>query len=200
MHVLDASSLPRHLDRLYRAAWALCGDREDAEDLVQEMFARVLARPRLLRGGGQEMPYLMGAMHNTFRSRRRNAARRPAIAATLDDIVNEDRTPTTRPEWALEIKEVYATIAALPDRYRTAIVAVDVMGLSYREASNALKIPEATITTRLHRARRHVFARLSAPQGPVQEPRNLTHDSVPSRDSLLHTSHILERARNGLGT
>ncbi|HWX96207.1 MAG TPA: sigma-70 family RNA polymerase sigma factor [Solirubrobacteraceae bacterium] len=199
MHALDASSLPRHLDRLYRAAWALCGDREDAEDLVQETFARILARPRLLRGG-QEMPYLMGAMHNTFRNRYRDAARRPAIAATLDDIVDEDRTPTTRPEWALEIKEVYATIAALPDRYRTAIVAVDVMGLSYREALNALKIPEATITTRLHRARRYLLARLSAPQGPAQEPRNLTRDSVPSRDSLLHTSHILERARNGLGT
>jgi RNA polymerase sigma-70 factor (ECF subfamily) len=198
MRVLDASSLPRHLDRLYRAAWALCGDREDAEDLVQETFARVLARPRLLRGG-QELPYLMGAMHNTFRSRRRYAARRPAIAATLDDIVDEDRTPTARPEWALEIKEVYATIAALPDHYRTAIVAVDLMGLSYREASNALKIPEATITSRLHRARRYVLARLSAPQGPVQEPPNPTHDSVPNRDSPLRTSHILDPARKGLG-
>ena len=34
------------LDRLYRAAWALCGSHVDAEDLVQEAFARVLARPR----------------------------------------------------------------------------------------------------------------------------------------------------------
>jgi RNA polymerase sigma-70 factor (ECF subfamily) len=198
MRVLDPTSLPRHLDGLYRAAWALCGDREDAEDLVQETFARVLARPRLLRGGG-EMPYLMGAMHNTFRSRHRHAARRPAIAATLDDIVDEDRTPTTRPEWALEIKEVYATIAALPDRYRTAIVAVDVMGLSYREASNALKIPEATITTRLHRARGYVLARLSLAQGPVQEPRNPKHDSVRHRDSPLHSSRISEPTRKGLG-
>jgi RNA polymerase sigma-70 factor, ECF subfamily len=197
MRVLDASLLPRHLDRLYRVAWALCGDREDAEDLVQETFARVLARPRFLRRGGQELPYLMGAMHNTFRNRHRHAARRPRIAATLEDIVGEDRTPTTRPEWALEIKEVYATIAALPDRYRAAIVAVDVMGLSYREASNALKIPEATITTRLHRARRSVLARLSPPQGPVQEPRNPKHDSVAHRDSPLHSSHSLEPIRKG---
>jgi DNA-directed RNA polymerase specialized sigma24 family protein len=97
--------------------------------------------------------------------------------------VGEDRTPTTRPEWALEIKEVYATIAALPDRYRAAIVAVDVMGLSYREASNALKIPEATITTRLHRARRSVLARLSPAQGPVQEPRDPNHDLEGRADS-----------------
>jgi Sigma-70 region 2 len=46
---LDPAALGDHLDRLYRAAWALCGSREDAEDLVQETYARVLARPRLLR-------------------------------------------------------------------------------------------------------------------------------------------------------
>src|SRR6266545_4172927 len=46
---LDPARLGDHLDRLYRAAWALCGSREDAEDLVQETYARVLARPRILR-------------------------------------------------------------------------------------------------------------------------------------------------------
>jgi len=46
---LDPAALPDHVDRLYRAAWASCGSREDAEDLVQETYARVLAKPRLLR-------------------------------------------------------------------------------------------------------------------------------------------------------
>ena len=46
---LDPARLGDHLDRLYRAAWALCGSREDAEDLVQETYAHLLARPRLLR-------------------------------------------------------------------------------------------------------------------------------------------------------
>ena len=44
--VLDPAALGDHVDRLYRAAWALCGSREDAEDLVQDTFARVLAKPR----------------------------------------------------------------------------------------------------------------------------------------------------------
>jgi len=46
---LDPTVLPDHVDRLYRAAWASCGSREDAEDLVQDTYARVLAKPRLLR-------------------------------------------------------------------------------------------------------------------------------------------------------
>ena len=46
---LDPTRLGDQLDRLYRAAWALSGSREEAEDLVQETYARVLARPRILR-------------------------------------------------------------------------------------------------------------------------------------------------------
>jgi RNA polymerase sigma-70 factor, ECF subfamily len=46
---LDPKELGDHIDRLYRAAWGLCGSREDAEELVQETFANVLRKPRLLR-------------------------------------------------------------------------------------------------------------------------------------------------------
>ena len=62
---LDPARLGDHLDRLYRAAWALCGSREDAEDLVQETYARLLARPRLLRNE-DDLGYLLRALRNTF--------------------------------------------------------------------------------------------------------------------------------------
>jgi RNA polymerase sigma-70 factor (ECF subfamily) len=51
---------------------------------------------------------------------------------------------------------VYAAISALPDDFRDALVAIDVAGLSYREAARALGVREATITTRLYRARQRV--------------------------------------------
>ena len=163
MRTLDPQSLPQHVDRLYRAAWALCGSREDAEDLVQETFASVLARPRVLRGD-DELYYLMRVLRNTFLTTRRTAARRPVTVATLDDVMTGDPKPTGRPEQAIEIREVYSTIAALPDDFRLALVAVDVVGLSYREAARALGVREATITTRLFRARKLMAKRL-APDG-----------------------------------
>src|SRR5690349_15835636 len=133
MHVLDPQSLGTHLDRLYRAAWALCGSREDAEDLVQETCARVLSRPRVVHGKN-ELYYLLRVLRNTYLSGRRAAGRRPRAVATLEDVTASDPRPTARPHDALEVNELYATIAELPEDFRLALVAIDVVGLSYREA------------------------------------------------------------------
>jgi len=167
MRLLDPQSLTQHVDRLYRAAWGLCGSREDAEDLVQETFARVLSRPRMLRGD-DELYYLMRVLRNTFLTGRRTAGRRPVTVATLEDVVTEDPRPMGRPERALEVQEVYATIAGLPEDFRMALVAVDVLGLSYREAARALNVREGTITTRLFRARRQVATQLTPPEDSAQ--------------------------------
>jgi RNA polymerase sigma-70 factor (ECF subfamily) len=152
---LDPEALGDHIDRLYRAAWSLCGSREEAEDLVQETFARVLRKPRILRSE-DDLGYLLRVLRNTFFSSRRTAARRPQTTALPDDLdLVEDRR-AIRPEAKIESDELYSAISSLPDDFRDALVAIDVVGLSYREASRALKVPEATITTRLHRARQRV--------------------------------------------
>jgi RNA polymerase sigma-70 factor (ECF subfamily) len=165
MRTLDPQSLSQHIDRLYRAAWALCGSREDAEDLVQETFARVLSRPRVLHGD-DELYYLMRVLRNTFLTSRRTAGRRPVTVATLEDVVAADPQPMGQPERALEMQEVYTTIADLPEDFRLTLVAVDVLGLSYREAARALRVREATITTRLFRARQQVAKRLTPEPDP----------------------------------
>ena len=166
MRTLDPQSLTKHVDRLYRAAWALCGSREDAEDLVQETFARVLSRPRVLHGD-EDLYYLMRVLRNTFLTSRRTASRRPVTVATLEDVSAADPTPMGQPQQALEMQEVYATIADLPEDFRLALVAVDVLGLSYREAARALHVREATITTRLFRARKQVSGKLVSEDSPA---------------------------------
>jgi RNA polymerase sigma-70 factor (ECF subfamily) len=158
---LDPRALGDHLDRLYRAAWALCGSREDAEDLVQETYARVLARPRLLRRD-DDLAYLLRAMRNTFLSDRRGAARRPRTAPLPDDRELVDRRPGGDPEAAFDARRVYEAVASLSDDFRDVLVAVDVAGLSYREAASALEAPEGTVMSRLHRARKQVIQALEA--------------------------------------
>jgi RNA polymerase sigma-70 factor (ECF subfamily) len=165
---LDPEALGDHIDRLYRAAWSLCGSREEAEDLVQETFARVLRKPRILRSD-DDLGYLLRVLRNTFFSTRRTAARRPQTTPLPDDLdLIEDRN-ATRPEARIESNELYGAISSLPDDFRDALIAIDVVGLSYREAAKALKVREATITTRLHRARQRVARTL---QTESSEQRN----------------------------
>lgn len=156
---LDPASLGDHLDRLYRAAWALCGSREEAEDLVQETYARVLHKPRWLRGE-DDLGYLLRVLRNTWVSSGRTAARRPRTSPFPEELDRVEDRAAPSPAAELEAREVYAIIAALPPDFRDAIMAVDVVGLSYREAGRALGVREATVTTRLHRARLRVAAAL----------------------------------------
>ena len=156
-HVLDPETLGDHIDRLFRAAWALSGSREEAEDLVQDTYARVLARPRLLRGD-QDISYLIRALRNTFISQRRAAACRPRTAdVDLESLaVADHRGGPANPALAVEAREIYAAIASLPDDFRDAVVAIDVVGLSYSEAATALRLREGTLTSRVHRARQRI--------------------------------------------
>jgi RNA polymerase sigma-70 factor, ECF subfamily len=156
---LDPQSLGQHLDALYRAAWALCGSREDADDLVQETFARVLARPRVIRG--DERGYLMRALRNTFYSRLRTSSRRPQTGPQLEDVQARDPRTINQPERAVEVGEILEAVAELPEDFRMALVAIDILGLSYAEAAKALDAREATITTRLYRARQRIARQFS---------------------------------------
>ena len=156
----DPERLATHLHRLYRAAWALCGSPHDAEDLVQETFARVLARPRRLRGE-HELPYLLGALRNVHLTSLRTQRRRPRTVELPADESQTLRSSLAKPEAALEQRELLGTIAALPATFRDVLVAVDLIGLSYREAAQLIGIHEGTVTTRLFRARRRIVRALS---------------------------------------
>jgi RNA polymerase sigma-70 factor (ECF subfamily) len=153
--ILDAARLGDHADRLYRAAWAMCGSRADAEDLVQETFARVLAKPRRVRAE-DDVGYLLQALRNAFLSARRAAARRIVAVDLPAGLEPVDVSAARRPDEAFEVHEVFAQIAALSDGFRDALVAVDVVGLSYAEAATLLDVKEATITSRVYRARLQV--------------------------------------------
>jgi RNA polymerase sigma-70 factor (ECF subfamily) len=152
---LDPNRLGDHIDRLYRAAWALTGSREDAEDLVQDTFAKILTRPRFLRGE-EDLWYLLRTLKNVFLSQRRTLAAR-STSVELDEETDPIEAPrSVQPDQAAEAREVYAAISELPDGLREALIAIDVVGLSYEEAAKSLKVRQGTITSRLFRARARV--------------------------------------------
>ena len=160
--VLEPEILSLHLDRLMRAALAMCASRADAEDLVQEVCLRVLTKPRIVRGS--ELAYLHGVLRNTFitdyqtRARRKTTPVEPASLAHLPDGRRFD------PELGAMAREVHKAIAELPGHYRDAVVAVDVLGLPYAEAAEALGVPGGTIMSRLYRGRSAVAARVGEPE------------------------------------
>jgi RNA polymerase sigma-70 factor (ECF subfamily) len=157
--LLEAERLPDHADRLFRAAYALCGTSHDAEDLVQETYARVLRRPRFIRRDA-DLAYLLRALRNTWIAMRRAKDARAQTVELHEDVnwvADHGADPGTT---ALDVAAAYDAMRELSDPLREAIVAVDVVGLSYREAARALRVREGTIMSRLFRARERVADRL----------------------------------------
>ena len=154
---LRAAVLGDHLDRLFRAAWALTGAREDAEDLVQETYERVLRKPREIAREEDALSYLLGVLRNTWIDTVRSRARRPTAPLDLEAAARiEAPAAASSPVERVAAREVFAVVAALPDDLRDVLAAVDVAGLSYAEAAAALKLPIGTVMSRLSRGRESV--------------------------------------------
>ena len=108
---LERDALGDHLDRLYRAAWALCGSREDAEDLVQETYTKVLSKRRIIRTREDTLPYLLTVLRNTYISSLRTKGRRPQTAPLEDSEERLAAPAAVGPVSQLAAREVFAAIA-----------------------------------------------------------------------------------------
>jgi RNA polymerase sigma-70 factor (ECF subfamily) len=158
---LEPASLAHHRPRMLRAAYAMCGSRDDAEDLVQETFEHVLRRPRFVQRD-RDVAYLLRALRHTCGAHARTAARQRTAPSPPEDLdwIADDRV---EPDLAMDARLAYAAMAELSEPLRATIVAVDVVGLSYKEAARSLRTRVGTIMSRLYRAREQVAAALEAP-------------------------------------
>jgi RNA polymerase sigma-70 factor (ECF subfamily) len=155
---LEPARLEAHRTRLFRAAYALSRSREDAEDLVQETYEHVLRRPRFLRGEN-DLVYLLRVLRNCWQALAQSSAYRRSSPMAPEDVewLATDSTVDDEAR-ALELQLAYEAIGELSEPLRQTIVAVDIVGLSYREAARALGTRTGTIMSRLFRARERVAA------------------------------------------
>jgi RNA polymerase sigma-70 factor (ECF subfamily) len=151
---LDAARASDQLDRLYRLAVVLCGSQHEAEDVVQDVYVRILSRPRFLRRG-DDFAYLARCVRNEISNRRRRARSAPVSVALLDDEPDHEAV-TAGADDVIRAREIHEAIRALPESFRDVVVLVDVAGLSYRETADQLDIPVGTVMSRLYRGRRDV--------------------------------------------
>jgi RNA polymerase sigma-70 factor (ECF subfamily) len=169
-------------DRLYSFAWRLSGNPQDAEEIVQDAFVRAYRALQSYPAGRIEAlalrPWLYRITLNVFRNRVRG--RRLAVVS-MDDRPEDhaDQEPAApeheRPEVMAsqaELRgELAAAVAALPERYRTAVVLRYVEGLSYAELAETLSQPVGTVKANVHRGigqlRRQMMASMSGEQGEV---------------------------------
>ena len=167
-----------HSARVYRLAYRLTGNRQDAEDLTQETFVRVFRSLSSYTPGTFE-GWLHRITTNLFldQVRRKQRIRMEAMG---DDVGQYPARAEAQPERGFEHAnldhDVQRALDALSPEYRAAVVLCDIEGLSYEEIAVTLGIKLGTVRSRIHRARSQLRAALPH-RDPADRPAS---DDVPT--------------------
>jgi RNA polymerase sigma-70 factor (ECF subfamily) len=150
-------------DQVYRVARHLAGSREEADDLVQETYARAFRSWRSYQPGTNLRAWLLRILTNLNIDRGRRAQRTPPMQGLeandyflYDRLTESDGGPSDeeRVVERLSQDDIVAALASVPHDFRDVIVLVDIGDFSYQDAAQILDIPIGTVMSRLHRGRR----------------------------------------------
>jgi RNA polymerase sigma-70 factor (ECF subfamily) len=158
-------------DQVYRVARRLVGSREEAEDLVQETYARAFRSWRSFTPGTNMRAWLLRILTNLNVDRGRRVQRTPPMQPLEEsDYYLANKLASSAGEEVLEQDQVVerlsqdAVVHALADiqpQFRDVVVLVDIGDFSYADAAEILDIPMGTVMSRLHRGRRALKQRLA---------------------------------------
>ena len=143
-------------DQVYRVARHLVGSREEAEDLMQETYARAFRSWRTFTPGTNLRAWLLRILTNLNIDRGRRQQRAPQMTS-LDEKGEETNDGTTdedRVVQRLSQNDVVSALSEVPHDFRDVVVLVDIGDFTYSDAAQILDIPVGTVMSRLHRGRR----------------------------------------------
>ncbi|HLX21095.1 MAG TPA: sigma-70 family RNA polymerase sigma factor [Gaiellaceae bacterium] len=150
-------------DQVYRVARHLAGSREEADDLVQETYARAFRSWRSYQPGTNLRAWLLRILTNLNIDRGRKAQRTPPMQGLeANDYFLYDRLSESdggisdedRVVERLSQDDIVSALSSVPHDFRDVIVLVDIGDFSYQDAAQILDIPIGTVMSRLHRGRR----------------------------------------------
>lgn len=147
-----------HLAHLRRYARALTGDRNRADDLVQDTLERAWIKFHLWQPTMAIRPWLFAIMHNVFVNQVKTLSRRQH-AALSDEDANQLMVRPNQTDM-LEVDAVSRCLAQLPIEQREVLLLVSLEDMDYAEVAQVLSIPVGTVTSRLARARMRLRALL----------------------------------------
>jgi RNA polymerase sigma-70 factor (ECF subfamily) len=157
----------RHERRVFSLVYRMLGSREEAEDVAQEAFLALHRHGHRFRGEARFSTFVYRVAANAALNRRRTLGRRRARAEALvrrqdagDDLPVAPRDPEDAASGGELQEQVQAALQSLPPDLRMAIVLYDIEGQSYADIARALRIPEGTVKSRIHRARTALRDRL----------------------------------------
>jgi RNA polymerase sigma-70 factor (ECF subfamily) len=158
-------------DQVYRVARRLVGSREEAEDLVQETYARAFRSWRSFTPGTNLRAWLFRILTNLNVDRGRRIQRSPDLQPLEEgDYYLANKLAAAEGEQALDQDRVVErlsqdgivnALAEVPHDFRDVIVLVDIGEFSYAEAAQILDVPIGTVMSRLHRGRRILKQKLA---------------------------------------
>ena len=139
------------IPHLRRYALALVGDRDRADDLVQDCLERAWGRLGLWRRDGNMRAWLFTIMHNLNANAVRKAKRRPRHEP-IDDALPAPWVAPAQDD-RMELNALSVALSALPDEQRAVVLLVGLEQLRYDEVAGILDLPIGTVMSRLHRGR-----------------------------------------------
>ncbi|MUL66840.1 RNA polymerase sigma factor SigE [Mycobacterium sp. CBMA 234] len=173
----DVSTMPswdelvrQHADRVYRLAYRLSGNQQDAEDLTQETFIRVFRSVQNYQPGTFE-GWLHRITTNLFLDmvRRRARIRMEALPEDYDRVPADDPNPEQLYHDSRLGPDLQAALDSLPPEFRAAVVLCDIEGLSYEEIGATLGVKLGTVRSRIHRGRQALREYLASHPGDYSE-------------------------------